>query len=328
MLCQILCIPKYASAMYSVFNYDEEQRPVSKVRANANYAQQERERRMKSVELTNMMMSMIKDELTPLCASEFMSDLFRQRGIPCMDKFTYEIIGKFRSGFGYNPHVQGLDRKFMVLSRWDSDNMSATMWTIEPVLASMIVRGNSIDCRHAYDTYYGELYDHLIDPMSSNQDKTTPKIDNEMRGRWAGWLLWRASLDDGGFIDSSCTNCNLSSTRIMFSIQIKNASLLHFTIAPKTIDLIATHAKRMCTDLGVSVSMKTNESTKLIIQPPTWTARSSNLRIFGNGSVQICGSPSDVELLTKSMFVILKKSLNSDPEAFMTSLRQLRKNVF
>jgi len=204
----------------------------------------------------------------------------------------------------------------------ENPDVVGTLWTIEPVAASFIMRGNSTDCDEALKTYEDEL--EVIDPMSMTTTKTTAKAGNELRGRWAGWVLWRAAVDNGGFTDSVCMSCNMSSSLFAFSTQIKNGNLIHLVMTPTTVSLISTYAKRMSISLGVSASLATDESTKLKIQPRASTNRATCLRLFGNGSMQICGSPNDVELLVSATFSIVKKALESDPQEFLTTMRQLR----
>jgi len=308
--------------MYSVWNYDESATNVTRPKTSIGRVQQERDRKTNAIELTNNIRRQFETELPPMLTSEFLSMAFRQRGVPCVDAFTRLVVGKFRTALGYNDLVEGHERKFLPLVRWENPDVVGTLWTIEPVAASFIMRGNSTDCDEALKTYEDEL--EVIDPMSMTTTKTTAKAGNELRGRWAGWVLWRAAVDNGGFTDSVCMSCNMSSSLFAFSTQIKNGNLIHLVMTPTTVSLISTYAKRMSISLGVSASLATDESTKLKIQPRASTNRATCLRLFGNGSMQICGSPNDIELLVSATFSIVKKALESDPQEFLTTMRQLR----
>ncbi|KAK0772124.1 hypothetical protein LTR02_017885 [Friedmanniomyces endolithicus] len=186
--------------MYSVWKYEEKEVTNNKRRAVMGRAQQERDRKANAIELTDNIRRQFQAELPPMTASEFLSMAFRQRGIPCMDSFTHQVIGKFRTALGYNDRVEGHERKFLPLIRWECPEVVGTLWTIEPVASSFIMRGNSTDCETALKQYEGEL--EVIDSMSMTSAATSAKVGNELWGRWAGWILWRAAIDNGGYTDS------------------------------------------------------------------------------------------------------------------------------
>ncbi len=308
--------------MYSVWKYDDATVSTSRPKAVVGRAQQERDRKMNAIELTNNIRRQFESELPPITASEFLSMAFRQRGIPCMDMFTSLVIGKFRTALGHGDRVDGHERKFMPLIRWECPDVVGTLWTIEPVAASFIMRGNSTDCETALRTYEREL--EVIDAMSMTTTSTSARMGNELRGRWAGWVLWRTAVDNGGYTDSVCVSCNMSSSLFAFSTQIKGGNLIHFVMTAATVTLVATYAKSMQSSLGVTVSLRADESTKLNIQPKASTNRSTCLRLFGNGSMQICGSPSDIELLVSATFSIVKRAFETDPREFLITMRQTR----
>ena len=309
--------------MYSVFRYTDDATSSFKDRFKARNPQEERDRRQNATELVEQKRNEVMGEYPPIYASEIMSLLFRQRGVPCLDKFTYEIIGRFRKGFGFDENVTDTVRKFMPLSMWYTNTMKATMWTIEPVLSSLVMKGNSTSCEVAKQAYLSDLV--IDEPMSLRTDRVAVMDDNEMKGRWAGWLLWRASEINDWHTDSVCTNCNLSSSMIGFTIQIKGMNMLHLATTPGTIDVISPHAKRMARSLRVTVTTKENESTKLVIQPSVSTSRSSSLRVFGNGSMQFCGSPLDIETVVSALFVILKEVMRVDAHSFLASMREMKR---
>lgn len=120
-------------------------------------------------------------ELPPLSAAEVLSALFRQRGVLSLDSFATTLVGAFRRSAGFSPIVEGLERKFMPLTRWQTPNAIAIMWTVEPVVSSIVIGGNSIDVRVANDDYSGEL--DWIEPMSMTTHLTVVKAGNEIRGR-------------------------------------------------------------------------------------------------------------------------------------------------
>ncbi|KAK0891509.1 hypothetical protein LTR57_024758 [Friedmanniomyces endolithicus] len=289
--------------MYSVWKYEEKEVTNNKRRAVMGRAQQERDRKANAIELTDNIRRQFQAELPPMTASEFLSMAFRQRGIPCMDSFTHQVIGKFRTALGYNDRVEGHERKFLPL-------------------ISFIMRGNSTDCETALKQYEGEL--EVIDSMSMTSAATSAKVGNELWGRWAGWILWRAAIDNGGYTDSVCMSCNMSSIMFGFSTQTKNGNLIHLAMTPATVILVSTSAKRMSSSLGVTTSPRTDGSTRLKVQPMANTNRATCLRLFGNGSMHICGSPSEIHLLVSATFSIVRKALETDPHEFLVTMRQLR----
>lgn len=94
-----------------------------------------------------------------------------------------------------------------------------------------------------------------------------------------------------------CSTCNVSSTLFGISTQTKDAKLIHIAMTPKSITILANHAKNMARFVNVTVSLTSNISTKLFIQPSMSINRNTSLRLFGNGSMQFCGSPNDIEVL-------------------------------
>jgi hypothetical protein len=57
--------------------------------------------------------------------------------------------------------------------------------------------------------------------------------------------------------------------------------------------------KTVCANIGLTSSMIFFKSTKLKIQAPVSTGRASSPSIYGNGSMQLSGSPKDIEILSK-----------------------------
>lgn len=82
--------------------------------------------------------------------ADLMSAVFRHRGVPSLDWFTATIVGSFRRAFDFHPMVSGYERKFMTLCKWEcEDDVVAPLWTIEPVVSSVVIKGNRIDVRSA-----------------------------------------------------------------------------------------------------------------------------------------------------------------------------------
>ena len=307
--------------MYSVWEFDNSKANVNRPKIVTEQAQQERDRRANATELVKNMAMEITNQFMPLTASDTLSMMFRQRGIPCMDSFTYKIIGSFRKAMQFDPTVKDGERAFMPLTRWTTANMSVTLWTIEPVLSTLLIRGNTIDVNAAYDNYINDL--HVIESMSMTTSMTRAKPDNEIRGRWAGWITWRA-CEDQGVDDPVCLNCNLSSILFGVTLHGLNFNMVHLAMTPETINIIAPYAKNMAVSLGVTVSLTIHTSTKLIIQPSMSSTRNTNLRMFGNGSVQFCGSPMDVELLFGAARKMVKKVMEADMHSFLSSMRLMK----
>ncbi|OQV11017.1 hypothetical protein CLAIMM_14924 [Cladophialophora immunda] len=59
--------------------------------------------------------------------------------------FASEIIGSLHQALDYNPLVTDTVRRILVLGKWMTPNCNVTMWTIEPVIATMIVHGNTVN---------------------------------------------------------------------------------------------------------------------------------------------------------------------------------------
>ena len=311
-------------SIYADWQFQPEKKVVARPKADVEAARHEIRRRTAAMELVSNVNSVVKASMPPLSASEARSVVFRERGVPSLDSFTSQLIGSFKAGAGCNRNVEGLTRMFLPLMRWASSEAVMTMWTVEPVVATMIVRGNSTNVAKAKANYEGELV--VIDPMSMTTHATTVTPGNEIRGRWAGWLVWRSRLD-GGPADSVCLSCNLCSTTIMFAIQSVGASLVHLVMTPDSVSMVATYARVMAAQLGVTVSMPTLSSTKLVIQPMTSTGRSTSAKIFGNGSVQVTGHPSDIETLVRAAFSFVKRTMEAETFAFLKTLRVANRPV-
>ncbi|KAK2591301.1 hypothetical protein QQS21_011019 [Conoideocrella luteorostrata] len=148
------------------------------------------------------------------------------------------LVGAFRRSLGFHAMIKGLERKYMSFTRWRTPNAIVTMWTIEPVVSSTVIRGNSINVRHANETYASDL--ERIEPMSMTTHPTIVKAGNEIRGGWAGWIVWRAAAEMGNSdgINSVCLTCTMSSTLFGFGIQTTGARLANMAMTPETIMIV------------------------------------------------------------------------------------------
>ncbi|KND87293.1 hypothetical protein TOPH_08045 [Tolypocladium ophioglossoides CBS 100239] len=98
-------------------------------------------------------------------------------------------------------------------------------------------------------------------------------------------------------IDSVCSTCNLSSTLFGFSLRTGDTKLIHLAMTPENITMIANYSEAMVGSLGVAMSITSHGSTKLSIRPSMSVNRNSSFRLFGNVSIQFCGSPTNIETL-------------------------------
>ncbi|KAI0467029.1 hypothetical protein F4859DRAFT_518451 [Xylaria cf. heliscus] len=285
------------------------------------YAEQKRIRRNRASELINTITTEIRSILPPLSTSEVASEVFRQRGVPSLDMFTRVLIGLFRRSLGYNPAIDGLVRKFIPITRWMCPDVVAILWTVEPVVSSLVVRGNRINVKLAYERFSQHL--EWIELMPMTTHAITAKYSNEIRDRWAGWIVWMAGITNSkeSEIDSVCSTCNLGSTAFVVSMQTRESSLIYMAMTPKTINLITAHASNMASSLDVTVSLTTHGPTKLSVQPSASTNRNTSPRMFGNASVQFCGSLNDTEKLFLATIKIVKRAMEIETLAFLSSMR-------
>lgn len=259
---------------------------------------------MKTNKLFQTFASQAVKELPPSSASEVLSTLFRQRGVLSLDSFTRMLIGSLRRAMKFNPEINGLVRKFMSITKWKTTNTIMTMWTVEPVVSSTVIRGNSINIRSAYKDFYKEL--DWIKPMSMTTHLTLVEVDNEIRGRWAGRLV-----------------CNMSSTLFCFTIYTTNTNMIHLVAMPEKVLMIASWSESVAGSLGVTVSVTTHGSTKISIRPSVFVNRNTSLRMLGNGSVQFCRSPTNIKVLFRAARVTVKRFASMNTHVFLLSMRQL-----
>ncbi|TLS20631.1 uncharacterized protein PpBr36_11068 [Pyricularia pennisetigena] len=193
---------------------------------------------------------------TPMESKEYLSALMRQRGVPSLDCFTESIVSSFKVGMGCSPVVEGTLRKLIPVCRWQSKNVLVTMWTLEPVVSSVIISG--------------------ILPGSS----------------------------------------------IFFGVHSRGSRISHMMLTPELVTLISAYSRRICSMSGVTSSVATSSFTKLKFQPNLSTGTATSLTLFGNGSMQLCGSPKDMQGMCSVMVETVKEVMESEPALFLETMRR------
>ena len=69
------------------------------------------------------------------------------------------------------------------------------MWTMEPVVASVQIRGNDVDLQTAKDKYFDDI--EMIDMLTTKTHRCNV-IGNDIRGRWAGGSPGRGTSTRAG----------------------------------------------------------------------------------------------------------------------------------
>lgn len=284
--------------------------PVEERKKNViSVAHQERDRRTRAIEIVKMFKMRLERIYPPMIAKEMLSALFRQRGVPSVDLYTRSIIGSFKSGFGCPGSVEGNVRKIMSIGRWVSPNACVTLWMIEPVLSSTIIRGNAINVTSAKENF--ERYIEVIEPVSMTTSNTTV-VGNEIKGRWAGWLVAQElARVNGG--NPMCMTCNMSGTSLMFAVHYRGMRVIHMIMTPESIHVLNSYSRTVCANMGTTASLLASGSTKLKVQVPVASGRASYFSLYGNGSMQACGHPNDVEILCTCMLEIVKTVMDTEP---------------
>lgn len=103
--------------------------------------------------------------------------------------------------------------------------------------------------------------------------------------------------------------------------------MVHLVMTPESINMLAAMSEGICRSLGVTISITTHGSTKLSIRPSAYVNRNISLRLFGNGSMQFCGSPIDIEVLYSAAKAIVRSVVDRDLIGFLSSMKQLRSPV-
>lgn len=143
-------------------------------------AHKERDRRVKAVAIVKYFKSRLDETFPPRTSAEYLSALFRQKGVPSLDIFTTQLVASFRRGFGFDSVVEGPIRKIMSLASWSSPSSKVTMWTLEPVISSVLIRGNTLDVASAKANF--DSFIDVIEPLSMTTSNTAA-VDNQIRGR-------------------------------------------------------------------------------------------------------------------------------------------------
>ena len=79
---------------------------------------------------------------------------------------------------------------------------------------------------------------------------------------------------------------------------------------------------------GVTASLITNTSTRLKIQPGLDRPRSTSLTLYGNGSMQMSGSPQEIPTLYPAMIEIIKTAMNTEMIPFLSTMRRADVSTF
>jgi hypothetical protein len=301
-----------------MWSYDIKQKKEKDKTAAIEVAYRETDRRTKAIELAKYYKNKLEEVYPPMIAKEYLSALFRQRGIPSLDIYTKMTVNAFRVGFGVGGECEGVIRKILVVDTWRSSSATVTMWTLEPVLSTALIRGNSLNAAAAKENFDRFLVP--IEPLSMSSDNTTV-INNEIKGRWAGWLVSQ-QLEAMGEGNPVCMNVNMSGSNLFFAIHYEGMNVIHMMMTPESIGVLASYAPVVCAKMKMTSSMLRYSSTKLKIQPPVHTSRASSLSIYGNGSMQVCGSPNDIEMLCACLREIIRTIMDTEMIAFLKTMRR------
>lgn len=197
---------------------------------------QERERKENAERVVTIRVQQLRSMYTPRIANEYIAAMFRQRGVPSVDMFTYNLILSFRSSLGLEPTVEDTLRRIIKLGTWSTTDTKVTMGTIEPVIASMYNEGNSIDVAGAKERFSANI--QVVDPLTMTTHTNTV-IGNQIRGRQAGWLTWMEYLRTGGGT-SSCISCNMCGPSIMFAVHTRGSKMMQMKMTPESIISLST----------------------------------------------------------------------------------------
>lgn len=100
--------------------------------------------------------------------------------------------------------------------------------------------------------------------MSS--DNTTV-INNEIKGRWAEWLVSQ-ELETMGEGNPVYMNVNMSGSNLFFAVHYDNMKVIHMMMTPESINVVASYAPVVWAKMKMTSSMLRYSSMKLKIQPP------------------------------------------------------------
>ncbi|KAI1746888.1 hypothetical protein F4782DRAFT_470513 [Xylaria castorea] len=194
-----------------------------------------------------------------------------------------------------------------------TSDVSITLWTTEQMVSSLIVSGNTLDVSAAYKNFFEQL--DVIDPLTMTIHMPSIKLNQIMR-RWAGWLIWK-QLTVTGEGNPACLNCNLSGSGLMFGVHNRGSRIVNMMLTPESVELVASYSRAVCATRGITSSIARSTSTKLKFQPSLATGTATSLTLFGNGSMQPCGSPKDIEGVCS-----VKAVMRSEPALFLETARR------
>jgi hypothetical protein len=303
--------------MQNAWYYDEKETLDAPTKSVVRSAYQENDRRMRAVEIVKVFKRKLDEMFDPMTAKEMLSAVMRQRGIPSMDIFTKQLVESYRLGVGCPGVAEGQVRKLMIIGRWKSASARVHMWMLEPVVSSTLIYGNSLSVASAKENFYDDL--DVVDPISL----TTRNImitENRMQGRWAGWLASK-ELERTSVGNPTCVSCNLSGTLIMFAISYLNMRTVNMIPTPESVHVLGAYSKSVCARMGTTSSVIAKNSTKLKLQPSIDAFSQSHITMYGNGSVQYCGAPRHIELLTECLVEVVKTVMDTEMFPFLMTMR-------
>jgi len=165
----------------------------------------------------------------------------------------------------------------------------------------------------------------VVEPLTTTSHTTTV-MSNEIKGRWAGWLAWMEYKNGGGG-NPSCMNCNLCGPSVFFSIKANNSPVVNMMMTPESIVLLSNYCMVVNTSTGATGTLIQSKSTRLKIQVSLDRPRSTSLTLFGNGSMQLSGSPHEIPVLYPAMFRFVKHAMSSNSFEFLKTLRRCDTNL-
>ena len=284
---------------------------------------QERDRRSKAIRTVSVQKIMLENKYANAVSKEYLSLLFRQRGVPSVDVFTYEIMSSFRTSMGFPGTVTDVIRRVLSIGRWSNGDATVTMWTIEPVIATVCIKGNTLNVADAKAKFLESI--DVIDPLTTTTHQPTV-VGNEIKGRWAGWLTWMELVDTAAG-NPACMSCNMCGPSFLFAIHKTGSSVIQMMMTPKSIDMISNYSRGMNAKTGATASLITTTSTRLKVQTSLDGRRSTSLTLYGNGSMQFSGSPHEIPILYPSVVEIVKATMNSEMVGFLKTMRRMDSKI-
>ena len=118
-----------------------------------------------------------------------------------------------------------------------------------------------------------------------------------------------------------CVHCNMSGTSIMFIIRYRESRPVTMVLTHESIHMLSAYSKSVCASMNMTSSLVASSSTKLKIQPPLHVSRSTALSLYGNGSIQVCSSPHNVESVVSCMHNIINVVMDTEMILFLEMMR-------